>query len=140
MLIKRVSKQKSFHIQKTYLNLQTLRIVAYELIWTTRTYSLGGQRYTLVVVNNHIDHFDLTSSHFENFSGRCKKIQSEKGYMITKIRSNHSGEFENALLKNFRDEMGQPKIYRSLEPTIKSGSKEEVSFTLRNGKNSVECI
>ena len=35
-----------------------------------------------------------------------KKVQNEKGYSITCIRSNHDGEFENHAFENFCNDFG----------------------------------
>lgn len=37
----------------------------------------------------------------KSFSKLCRKIHNEKGFMISKIRSCHGGDFENKLVENF---------------------------------------
>ena len=41
---------------------------------------------------------------YEAFKIFSKRIQDEKGFCITSIRSNHGGEFENHFFENFCNE------------------------------------
>ena len=40
------------------------------------------------------------------FTTFYKKVQNEKGYIITSIRSDHGGEFDNDTLESFCNECG----------------------------------
>ena len=65
----------------------------------TRTLSLGGKQYALVIVDNYsrftwtffLSHKDETIVFFTKF---CKNVQNEKGFKITAIRIDHGGEFD----------------------------------------------
>ena len=64
------------------------------------TASLSDKKYGLVIVDDFsrftwvifLIHEDEACEAFKSFS---KRIQNEKGFCITSIRSNHGGEFEN---------------------------------------------
>ena len=43
---------------------------------------------------------------FDTFIIFCKKIQNEKGYIISCIRSDHGGEFENHAYESFCNNFG----------------------------------
>ena len=67
---------------------------------------MGGRYYTFVIVDDYtrftwvlfLAHKDEA---FEKFEAFCKRVQLEKGYLISKIRSNHWGEFENKSFEKF---------------------------------------
>lgn len=58
------------------------------------------QRFTWVIF---LAHKDEAFKHFEIF---CKRIQREQGCLISSIRSDHGGEFENKLFEIFCNEHG----------------------------------
>ncbi len=73
--------------------------------------SLGGNKYVLVIVDDFsrytwtlfLCHKNQTIGLFSKFS---KRVQNELELKITKIRSDHSGEFKNEKFENFCDELG----------------------------------
>jgi len=77
----------------------------------TRTTSISGKRYGLVIVDNYsrwtwvmfVAHKDESFSVFFKF---CKIVQNEKRVCITSIRSDHGGEFENDNFQLFCEEDG----------------------------------
>ena len=67
-----------------------------------------------------------TCSQFSKF---CRRVQNEKGYMISKIRNDHGEEFEIMNLKNFVILMGMNIIFPHLEPHNKMELlKEKIEF------------
>ena len=62
-----------------------------DLFGLSRTPSLGGKSYAFVIVGD----FSRYTWVFYGFSKLCNKIQNEKGFTITYIRSDHEIEFEN---------------------------------------------
>ena len=70
----------------------------FELSGPTRTKSLGGKRYIMVIV---VDFSGYTWGEFlrkkseacEKLKILCKRLQNEKGVPIVKIRSDHCKEF-----------------------------------------------
>ncbi|KAI9111198.1 hypothetical protein K1719_017809 [Acacia pycnantha] len=77
----------------------------------TRVKSLGGNLYTLVIVDDfsRFTWVILLSSKdktFDQFIVFAKKVQNEKGFSIAGIRTDHGGEFENHAFGEFCDSMG----------------------------------
>ena len=82
-----------------------LELLHVDLMGPTRTESLGGKRYIMVVVDDFSRYFwveflreNLKCEKMEKF---CKRLQNEKGVPIAKIRSEHRKEFENAKFETF---------------------------------------
>ena len=62
----------------------------------TRTESIGGKRYIMVVVD------DFTKSDApEHIEALCTRLQNEKSLKIDRIRSDHGKEFENSYMESF---------------------------------------
>ena len=71
------------------------------LIQFSRTESLGGKRYIMVIVDDFsrytwVEFLREKSEAYEKLEILCKKLQNEKRAPIVKIRSDHGKEFENA--------------------------------------------
>ncbi|XP_043692925.1 uncharacterized protein LOC122643365, partial [Telopea speciosissima] len=77
-----------------------LELLHLDLFGPITTPSLGGSRYTFVIVDD-FSRFTWTlflkhkDEAFDEFASLCKRIQNQKGYLITTIRSDHGGEFDN---------------------------------------------
>jgi transposase InsO family protein len=77
-----------------------------DLMGPTRTASLGGRKYILVIVD---DYSQFTwalllrekSDAFDAVQQLFKKIQIEQNCPIMRIRSDHVREFENARFEEF---------------------------------------
>ena len=72
----------------------------------TRTESLGGKRYILVVVDNFTRYtwVILLRSKFdapEHTEALCTRLQNEKSLTIDQIQSDHGKEFENSYMESF---------------------------------------
>ena len=77
----------------------------------TRTESLGGKRYILVLVDDYsrytwLDFMREKSETCELVKRICQRVQNEKGYSITQIRSDHGREFDFSELEAYCDEIG----------------------------------
>jgi hypothetical protein len=113
----RATHKKTSGIQ-TSRNIELLHM---DLMGPTRTASLGGRRYILVIVDDFSrytwaiplqeksDAFDATQHLF-------KKIQVKQNCQIMRIRSDHGREFKNPSLKNsaFRMESSRSSLLLSL--------------------------
>lgn len=81
------------------------------LFGPTRNASIGGKRHTFIIIDDY-SHFTwvmLLSNEddtLKNFEFLCKKVQREKGYYITSIRSDHGEELESKAFENFCNEEG----------------------------------
>ena len=72
----------------------------------TRTESLGGKRYIMVVVDDFTRYtwvilLRSKSDVPEYIEALCTKLQNEKSLKIDRIRSDHNKEFENFYMESF---------------------------------------
>ena len=82
-----------------------------DLFGTSSTTSLGGKSYEFVIMDDFSrSTWVLFLTHkndaFHEFSNLCRKIQNEKGFTISCIRSDHGREFENVDFESFCDKHG----------------------------------
>ena len=61
----------------------------------------------------------------------CKKVQNEKGYTITSIRSDHGGEFDNNALEAFCNEYGFEHNFSAPRTPQQNGVVERKNRTLQ---------
>ena len=78
-----------------------LELLHVDLMGPTRTESLGGKRYIMVMVDDFsrytwVEFFREKFEACEKMEVLCKRLQNEKRVFIVKIRSDHGKEFENA--------------------------------------------
>ena len=83
-----------------------LELLHMDLFGPSKTTSLGGKSYAFVIVDDFSRYtwvLFLANKNdvFHEFSKLCKKIQNEKGFTISCIRSDHGREFENVEFDNF---------------------------------------
>ena len=82
-----------------------------DLFGSSRTMSLGGNYYALVIVDDY-SRFTWTlflvhkRDAFHAFMKLAKILQNKKNLNIASIRSDHGGEFENKDFELFCDENG----------------------------------
>ena len=82
-----------------------------DLFGLSRTLSLGVKSYAYVIVDDFSRYtwvlfLSQKNETFYEFSKFCNKIQSEKGFAITYIRSDHGREFKNVDFENYSNEYG----------------------------------
>ena len=83
-----------------------LELLHLDLMGLTRTESLGGKRYIMVVVDNFTRYtwVILLRSKLDSpkhFKALCTRLQNEKSLKIDRIRSDHGKEFENSYMESF---------------------------------------
>ena len=107
-----------------------LKLLYIDLMGLTRTESLGGKRYIMVIVDDFsrytwVEFLREKSKACEKMKNLCKRLQNEKGLPIVKIRSDHGKEFESARFESFYE---------------KNRIKKEISTpkTQQNGGGGVE--
>ena len=88
-----------------------LELLHVDLMGPTRTESLGGKRYIMVVVDDFsryswVEFLRKKSEACEKMETLYKRLQNKKGVPIVKIRSDHGKEFENAKFESFCNENG----------------------------------
>ena len=102
--IKNSFKNKNFI--STSRQLELLHI---DLFGLSRTPSLGEKSYTYVIVDDFFRYtwvlfLSQKNEVFYEFSKFCNKVQNEKGFSITCIRSDHGREFENIDFEEYFNE------------------------------------
>ena len=93
-----------------------LELLHVDLMGPTRTESLGGKRYIMVIVDDFsrytwVEFLREKSEACEKMEVLCKRLQNEKGVSIVKIRSNHAKEFENVRFDSFCEKNGIKKEF-----------------------------
>ena len=68
---------------------------------------------------------------FDVFKIFCKKIQNEKGYVISCIRSDHGGEFENHDFKNFCNNFSKEHQFSSPRNLQQNGVVERKNRSIQ---------
>jgi hypothetical protein len=89
-----------------------------DLMGTTRTTSLGGKRYILVIVDDFSRYtwaipIRKKSDAFDTAQHLFKKIQVEQNCQIVRIRSYHGREFENSKFEEFCHSYGIKQEFSS---------------------------
>ena len=96
----------SHHKVNVIATSRCLELLHVDLMGPTRTESLGGKRYIMVIFDD-FSRYTLVEFLREKLEARekleilCRKLQNEKGVPIVKIRSDHGKEFENARFESF---------------------------------------
>ena len=77
----------------------------------SRTESLGGKKYILVIVDDFsgytwVGYLREKSDAYSCFKTICVRIQNEKGLTIVRVRSDRGKEFENSEIEKYCDKKG----------------------------------
>ena len=112
-----------------------LELLHMDLFGPSRTTSLGGKSYAFVIVDDFSRYtWVLFLAHkndaFHEFSKLCRKIQNEKGFTISCIRSDHGREFENVEFESFCDEQGIEHTFSTPRTPQQNGVVERKNRTL----------
>ena len=88
-----------------------LELLHMNLFGLSRTLSLGGKSYAYVIVDDFSKYtwvlfLSQNNKAFYEFSKFYNKLQNEKGFAITCIRSDHGREFENIDFEEYCNEHG----------------------------------
>ena len=94
------------HGTQTSATSRPLELLHLDLMGPTRTESLGGKRYIMVVVDDFIIYIwiILLQSKFdapEHIETLCTRLQNEKSLKIDRIQSDHGKEFEDPYMESF---------------------------------------
>ncbi|KAH9704464.1 Integrase catalytic domain-containing protein [Citrus sinensis] len=107
-----------------------------DLFGPSRYASLSGKFYAFVIVDDYsrytwvlfLANKDDAIDAFRIF---CKKVQNEKGYSITCIRSDHGGEFENHAFENFCNDFGIEHQFSSPRTPQQNGVVERKNRSIQ---------
>ena len=95
----------SHHKVNVIANARCLELLHVDLMGPTRTESLGGKRYIMVIVDDFsrytwVEFLREKSEACEKLEILCKRLQNEKGIPIVKIRSRFMRRMESK--RNFQ--------------------------------------
>ncbi|KAJ6816218.1 uncharacterized protein M6B38_417740 [Iris pallida] len=101
---KNKATKSAFKFKNAVSTTRPLQLLHMDLFGPSRIASLGGKLYAFVIIDDFSRYTWLLflarkNDALSEFVTFCKKVQNEKGFMITRIRSDHGGEFENAEFK-----------------------------------------
>ncbi|KAH9779804.1 Integrase catalytic domain-containing protein [Citrus sinensis] len=113
-----------------------LQLLHIDLFGPSRYASLSGKFYACVIVDDYsrytwvlfLANKDDAIDAFRIF---CKKVQNEKGYSITCIRSDHGGEFENHAFENFCNDLGIEHQFSSPRTPQQNGVVERKNRSIQ---------
>ena len=118
-----------------------------DLFGPSRTLSLGGKSYAYVIVDDFSKYtwvllLSQKNEAFYEFSTFCNKVQNEKGFTITFIKSDHDREFENIDFEEYCIEHGiNHNFFAPRNPPQnevverKNRTLQEMARTMLNEKN-----
>nr|CAN81294.1 hypothetical protein VITISV_003263 [Vitis vinifera] len=129
--IKNSFKNKNF-ISTT----RPLELLHMDLFGPSRTPSLGGKSYAFVIVDEFSRYtwvlfLSQKNEAFYEFSKFCNKVQNEKGFTITCIRSDHGREFENIDFEDYCNEHGINHNFSAPRTPQQNGVVERKNRTLQ---------
>ncbi|KAH9735120.1 hypothetical protein KPL71_017636 [Citrus sinensis] len=113
-----------------------LQLLHIDLFGPSRYASLSGKYYAFVIVDDYsrytwvlfLANKDDAIDAFRIF---YKKVQNEKGYFITCIRSDHGGEFENHAFENFCNDFGIEHQFSSPRTPQQNGVVERKNRSIQ---------
>ena len=113
-----------------------LELLHINLMRPTRTKSLGGKRYIMVIVDDFsrytwVEFLREKSEASEKLEILCKRLQNEKGVPIVKIRSDHGKEFENARFESFGEKNGIKKEFLAPKNPQQNGVVERKNWAIQ---------
>jgi len=101
----------SFKLKSVVSTSKPLELLHMDLFGPSRTMSLGGNYYVLVIVH-HFSRFTWTlfleskSDVFATFEKLAKRLQNTSCSNICVTRSDHGGEFQNEKISSFYEKLG----------------------------------
>ena len=105
---------------QTSATFKPLELLHLDLMGPTRTKSLGGKRYIMVMVDDFTRYtwvilLRSKSDAPKHIEALCTRLQNEKSLKIDRIRSDHGKEFENSYMESFYTRSG---IYQEFSAPI----------------------
>ena len=119
----------SHHKVNVIATSRCLELLHVDLMGPTRTESLGGKRYIMVIVDDFsrytwVEFLREKSEACEKLEILCKRLQNEKGIPIVKMRSDHGKEFENARFESFCEKNGIKREFSTPKTPRQNGVVE----------------
>ena len=121
-----------------------LELLHMDLFGLTRTISLGGKKYGLVIVDDYsryswvlfLAHKDET---LPAFTRLFKRISNEQNSTIILIRSDHDSEFDNSLFKKFCNKNRIDYNFLAPRTPQRNGIVERKNRTLEEMAHTMLC-
>ncbi|CAH9110852.1 unnamed protein product [Cuscuta epithymum] len=126
----------SFKPKNVVSTSRPLQLLHMDLFGPVDVVSLGGAQFVYVIVDDY-SRFTWTRllAHkydaFNVFAKLCKRIQNEKGYTITCIRSDRGGEFRNSEFSAYCDDHGIDHNLSAPRTPQQNGVAERKNRTLQ---------
>ena len=137
----------SFNLKNYVSTTKPLELLHMDLFGPSRTMSIGGNYYALVIVDDY-SRFTWTlflknkSDAFHAFKKLAKVLQNENSCSISALRSDHGGEFENEKFNHFCEKYGIKHNFSAPGTPQQNGvverknrSLEELARTMLNESN-----
>ena len=127
--------KNSFKVKNVVSSLKPLELLHMDLSGPSRTMSLGGNYYALVIVGD-FSRFTWTlfleskSDAFSTFKKLARRFQNTKNNNIGLIRSDHGGEFQNEKFSKFCEKIGILHNYSAPRTPQQNGVVERKNRSL----------
>ena len=134
----------SFKSKNVVSTSRPLELLHMDLFGPTRTTSLGGKKYGLVIVDDFsrftwVLFLTHKNEAFDAFLKFHKKVSNQKGFSIIAIRSDHGTEFENQFFENFCTEHGIDHNFSAPRTPQQNGVVERKNRTLEEMARTMLC-
>ncbi|KAJ4793822.1 Pol [Rhynchospora pubera] len=128
--------KSSFKTKEIISTTQPLQLLHMDLFGPINVLSISKKRYVFVVVDDYsrftwvffLAHKEEAFDHFVKFSNR---VENEKGLKISRIRSDHGREFENAKFDELCIEKGYKQEFSAPRTPQQNGVVERKNRTLQ---------
>ncbi|KAJ4805895.1 Pol [Rhynchospora pubera] len=128
--------KSSFKTKEIISTSQPLQLLHMDLFGPINVLSISKKRYVFVVVDDYsrftwvffLAHKEEAFDHFVKFSNR---VENEKGLKISRIRSDHGREFENAKFDELYIEKGYKQEFSAPRTPQQNGVVERKNRTLQ---------
>ena len=127
----------SFKLKNVVSSSKPLELLHMDLFGPSRTMSLGGNYYALVIVDDFSRYtrtlfLESKSDAFSAFKKLARRLQNTKNSSIGSIRSDHGGEFQNEKFNKFCEKMGIMYNFYALRTPQQNGLVERKKDLLKN--------
>ena len=134
--VKGKHQKSSFQSKNLISTTRPLELLHMDLFGPSNTLSLGGKAYCFVIVDDYsrftwVFFLSHKNEAFHIFALYSKKVQNEKGYTITSIRSDRGGEFSCEPFESYCEEHGILHNFSAPRTPQQNGVVERKNRTLQ---------
>ena len=134
--------KSSFKPKNVVSTTRPLELIHMDLFGPIDVSSLGGSNYVFVIVDDYSRFtWTLFLRHkydtFKSFKDFVYRVQNEKNCIISKIRSDHGGEFENHNFEEFCNELGIEHQFATPRTPQQNGVVERKNRSLQEMARSM---